>query len=233
MVHEDATLESALGALRAPFPPGQEQYRLGPTWEAQGERWGRPLAFIDARAVFDRLDAAVGPAGWETHLERLGPGVYMCKLTILGVTRSDVGMAGDNESEKEKSGASDAIKRAAVQFGVGAYLYQRDLPPVKLERRSNDWILPKGWRPPSGPSAVDASTDSNTVAFPASKTGAATRKQIAKIGVEVSRVGWSDDDGRAHLQRLYQKRSRLELSAAEASEFIDHVVALPSKSTAL
>lgn len=224
-------LDEITDALRAPFPPGQEQYRLGPTWDAQGERWGRPLAFIDARAVFDRLDAAVGPSGWETQLERLGPGVYLCKLIILGVTRSDVGMAGDTESEKEKSGASDAIKRAAVQFGVGAYLYQRELPSVKLERRGNDWSLPRGWRPPSTTSDVD-SIGANTVAFLASKTGMVTKKQIAKIGVEMNRVGWSDEDGRAYLRHLYQKRSRLELTTAEASEFIGYLLAMPTKSTA-
>jgi hypothetical protein len=233
MSKQPLTLETVAQALRAPFPPGQEQYRLGPTWEADGERWGRPLLFIDARTVFDRLDAAVGPGGWETHLERLGTGVYLCRLTVLGVSRSDVGIAGENESEKEKAGASDAIKRAAVQFGIGRYLYDLDLPPVKLEMQGKDWRLPQRWRPPSLSMSGNAPSTDNTVTFSRSKTGAVTKKQIAKSAVEMSRVGWSDEDGRAHLQRVYHKRSRLELTAAEASEFIDYLVGLPSKSTAL
>lgn len=67
-------LKDVTEALKAPFPVGHEQYRVGPTWEQDGVRMTRPLAYIDARAVFARLDQVVGPDGWETRLERLGPG---------------------------------------------------------------------------------------------------------------------------------------------------------------
>ena len=147
---DNINLSNVARALKAHFQPGEEEhYRVGPTWEQGGERYTRPLAYIDARAVFDRLDEVVGPDNWNTHLERLGPGVYLCRLTILGVARSDVGMAGGNESEVEKSGASDAIKRAAVQHGIGRYLYAIELPAVKLDRKGSDWVLPRGWKPPA------------------------------------------------------------------------------------
>lgn len=46
----------------------------------------------------------------------------MCKLTILGITKSDVGNPA--LAEHVKSCVSDAKKRAAVKFGIGAYLYE-------------------------------------------------------------------------------------------------------------
>lgn len=221
-------LEAASALLRAPFPPGVEQYRAGPSWTQNGERWTRPLAYIDARAVFARLDEAVGPDHWATRLERLAPGVYLCALTICGVTRTDVGQAGENEGEKEKSGASDAIKRAAVQFGVGAYLYDQELPPAKMEQRGQDWVLPRNWRPsgraepapPPRPSAGGA------------PTGPATPKQIAKIGVEMARLGWSDERGREYLATTFGKQSRRDLTAAEASAFIDALVGQAARTRA-
>ena len=215
------SLAEAASALSAPFPPGVEQYRCGPTWEQDGARWTRPLAYIDARAVFSRLDEAVGPENWHTELERLAPGVFLCRLTIFGTTRADVGQAGDNEGEKEKSGVSDAIKRAAVQYSIGAYLYEQNLPPVRLERRGSEWALPRNWRPPAREHAEPAA--------PRAPAGnpSATPKQIAKIGVEMHRAGWSDEHGRDYLRNTFGKQSRRDLTAAEASRFIDTLVALP------
>jgi hypothetical protein len=47
-------------------------------------------------------------------------------LTIFGVSKSDVGDASNFEGTKGT--ISDALKRAAVMFGVARYLY--DLPQV-------------------------------------------------------------------------------------------------------
>lgn len=226
---DEITLLDVADALKAPFPPGEEQYRAGPCWEQGGDRYTRPLAFIDARAVFDRLDEVVGPGNWSTDLERVAPGNYICRMTVLGVTRADVGMAGASESEAEKSGVSDAIKRVAVQFGVGRYLYAVELPPAKLERRGSDWALPRGWRP----SAAAAEPGTNTVPFAAPAGNPATSKQIGRIAKEMARVGWSDEAGRDHLARAFGKRSRRELTSSEASRFIDALLALPDKADAL
>lgn len=223
----ETTLAHVVDRLRAPFPPGEEQYRVGPCWEQNGDRFTRPLAFIDARAVFDRLDEVVGPGNWSTDLERVAPGVFICRMTVLGVTRADVGMAGASESEAEKSGVSDAIKRVAVQFGIGRYLYSMELPPVKLERRGSEWVLPRGWRP-----ARQGSAD-KTVPFQTAAETLATAKQLGKIAVELERLGWNADRGRDYLVRAFGKRSRRELTSAEASRFIDALVAMPSPPAAL
>jgi hypothetical protein len=58
----------------------------------------------------------------------------VCRLSVkIGeawVTKMDVGGPSDqkDEGDRRKAAFSDALKRAAVKFGVGRYLY--DLPPV-------------------------------------------------------------------------------------------------------
>ncbi len=111
-------------ALLAPFPPEM----VG--WKAQsvskdGQR-ALAVAYVDARAVMDRLDATVGPDQWSDRYTLLreqsggfGPELVVgCQLTVLGVTKADVGVG-----EDAKAAYSDAFKRAAVKFGIARYLY--------------------------------------------------------------------------------------------------------------
>ncbi len=227
-------LAAATIALRAPFPPGIEQYRAGPCWDQDGGRWTRPLAYIDARAVFARLDEAVGPDNWCSDIERLGPGCYVCRLTVCGVMRADVGQAGDNEGEKEKSGVSDAVKRAAVQFGVGAYLYNLDMPPVRLERRGNDWVLPRGWRPPSAnatsPSATTMPSTNRpttpTTVTPSTPHRPITDRQLPTIRDVVGRRA----GGAEELDRLLDGTAIDELTSAQGSRLIERLLELQTRS---
>lgn len=97
---------------------------------------------IDARAVQHRLNEVLGVDGWSfsySELER-DLGVHG-KLTIYPprtateareVTREDVGYpSSPNKSEWYKDAVSDALKRCAVHFGVGHFLYA--LPSLWLE----------------------------------------------------------------------------------------------------
>ncbi len=81
--------------------------------------------YIDARDVMDRLDAVVGPDAWSDKYTVLAIGenkwAVECTLTINGVSKSDVG-----EGDAPKDTYSDALKRAAVKWGVGRYLYGMD-----------------------------------------------------------------------------------------------------------
>ncbi len=87
------------------------------------------VAYIDARAVMDRLDDVLGIAGWQDTYTPLPDGTVVCRLAIrIGdewVPREDVGGESDqkDEGDKRKSAFSDALKRVAVKFGVGRYLY--------------------------------------------------------------------------------------------------------------
>lgn len=77
--------------------------------------------YIDARAASRVLDE-VFAGDWHARLidltESQGEAVVRLGLTVRGATRDGVGSGRD-----AKAAASDALKRGAVLFGVGAYLY--------------------------------------------------------------------------------------------------------------
>lgn len=151
--------------LQAPFPA----HLVG--WKPQSYTKDRSrallLAYVDARAVQDRLDA-ICPDGWSFEIEVVpGTGTPTVKgrLTVLGVTREDIGEATDGEYGTLKAASSDALKRCAVQFGIGRYLY--DLPKQWVDwndaRREPavapelpEWARPDHERSPGGAHIVQA-----------------------------------------------------------------------------
>jgi len=118
--------------LRAPFSPDEIEWRVGST--TQDKKKGMALAYIDARAVMDRLDAVCSPAGWQCRYTHT-TGKTVCEVGVkVGdewVWKADG--AGDTDVEAEKGALSDALKRAAVRWGIGRYLYDLDSPWVELE----------------------------------------------------------------------------------------------------
>jgi hypothetical protein len=126
-----------LQGLSAPFDPAAIHWRAQ-TVTKDGAK-ALALAYLDARDVMERLDEVCGPAGWSTYNEETPRGRVLCKLSILvegeWVTKTDG--AGDTAVEGEKGGISDALKRAAVQWGVGRYLYDLNSVWAPCESRDN------------------------------------------------------------------------------------------------
>lgn len=116
--------------LSAPFPPDEIEWRVGSTNAAKTS--GLALAYLTARHVMDRLDQVVGTENWQDRYEVHGSKT-ICYLSIrIGgewITKADG--AGDTDVEAEKGSLSDALKRAAVKWGIGRYLY--DLGNVWVE----------------------------------------------------------------------------------------------------
>jgi len=116
--------------LKEPFPENDIDWRLqscGTTKD--GKIWGRCLAYITSRAVQERLDEVCGPDNWQVSIRREGD-AYLSTLSIRvthddGTTewlqRTDGSDATD--IEPVKGGISGAIKRSAVLYGIGRYLY--------------------------------------------------------------------------------------------------------------
>lgn len=95
------------------------------------------VAYIDARDVSARLNE-VAEYGYHSEHYILGSDIY-CKIGLIMpdgsvIWRSDVGES-NNETEKSKTAASDSFKRAAVQFGIGRFLY--DMEVVKLPTKQD------------------------------------------------------------------------------------------------
>lgn len=107
------------------------------------------LAYLDARDVMDRLDEVCGPENWQSRYVETAKGRVLCEIGIrIGddwVWKSDG--AGDTAVEGEKGGISDALKRAAVQWGIGRYLYRMDAvwAPCETYKR-NDKLHWKAWK---------------------------------------------------------------------------------------
>ncbi|MCI0703831.1 MAG: Rad52/Rad22 family DNA repair protein [Planctomycetia bacterium] len=122
----DPNLKTLTAALAAPFEPKDVKFK------PQMVKNNRCLAmaYIDARLIQDRLDEVLGVENWEDGYKILPDGSVMCRLKLkLGdrwITKTDVGSPSEQPDvgDRLKAAFSDALKRAAVKFGIGRYLYR-------------------------------------------------------------------------------------------------------------
>ncbi len=153
--------------LREPFDPNDVDFRVqGRASEQTGK--AQAVAYMDARAVQDRLDAVVGIGNWSFDWQPLvveQGEVMVAKgtLTIHGVSKSDVGSA--SNFEQSLGAVSHCFKRAAVHWGIGRYLYNLPMAWVAVERggriaepvlRELRTKLPRPGHSPSALRAIDA-----------------------------------------------------------------------------
>jgi len=147
--------------LSAPFDPSEVK------WKPQAVNGNRALAiaYADARVVMDRLDDVVGPMNWADDYEVLPDNSVVCRLKVRHpekacrfVTKTDVGSPSEQPDggDRLKAAFSDALKRAAVKFGVGRYLYRlpqqwADYDPAKKQfvqtPKLPAWAIPTGKAP--------------------------------------------------------------------------------------
>jgi hypothetical protein len=103
-------------------------------WKVQTTKTGAAMCvpYIDSRMVTDRLNSVLGIDGWSNQLIETSESGLICEISVIiegkEVTKSNIGTF--SEYEKEKGQASDALKRAASNLGIGTYLYEID--PVEL-----------------------------------------------------------------------------------------------------
>lgn len=118
--------------LARPFASDAIEWRIMVN-PREGKTMAHVAPYITARAVMNRLDEAAA-FDWATEFGPLevfqtqGVLAVRCTLTVGGVHRSDYGSIrlSDDEraAEAPKGAASIALRRAAVQFGIGRYLYR-------------------------------------------------------------------------------------------------------------
>ena len=128
--------------LTAPILPNEIEWRVQ-SQTSTGKLIVVP--YINNRCVMHRFDAAFGPENWTSEFREIANG-FLCRLTVTindrEVYREDG--ASKTNIEPEKGGISDAMKRAAVQFGLGRCLY--DYPRVFIECDGKfipDWAYDK------------------------------------------------------------------------------------------
>lgn len=100
------------------------------------------LAYKDARADMNRLDAVYGTGYWQRKHEFIG-GKEFCSVGIWNkeiaqwVWVQDCGT--ESNTEKEKGQSSDAFKRACFNLGIGRELY--DYPIIQIKLLENEFQI--------------------------------------------------------------------------------------------
>ena len=127
-VYKSEAVSAMQAQLKNPIDPKFVKVRVGA--RTKDKKKGIALFYLDAREVEKVLDNVLGPENWASNLTPItsqqGFHGFICSLTVYMpngkmVTKSDAGEP--SKVASVKGAASDALKRAAVQFGVGRYLY--------------------------------------------------------------------------------------------------------------
>lgn len=101
---------------RRPFTPAAIKFKVQATWPKDSPANALIVCYMDARLVVDRLNLLL-PDKWEDEYDQIDGTHMVCRLTVDGITRKDIGEGSG------KALYSDALKRAAVKFGIGVSLY--------------------------------------------------------------------------------------------------------------
>lgn len=100
------------------------------------------LLYKDARVDMRLLDEVIGATNWKRDHELINGNLF-CTVSIWDsgkgewVSKQDVGV--ESNTEKEKGQASDAFKRACVNWGIGRELYTS--PFVWVNLRQDEWRM--------------------------------------------------------------------------------------------
>lgn len=218
-------------------------------WKPQAVKENRCLAiaYVTARAIMDRLDEVLTPAGWQDEYQALADGAVLCRLSLkLGdewIVKCDVGGPSEqpDDGDRMKAAFSDALKRAAVKFGIGRYLYR--LPhswvdydaqrrQIKTPPQLPAWALPRAKPAPAGP-AGDA--EYRKEAEKPKATAASAPHGVApsiKITPEQLRLlmefrdhfGWVEEEIRSRLQTSYGVARFEDLDRAQAKLLVSGLI---------
>jgi hypothetical protein len=118
--------KTLMAALAAVFAPSEVKFKPG---VISGNR-ALALPYVDCRVIRDRLDDVLGIDGWQDQYTPLPDGGVVCELRCrIGgkwIIKTDVGGPSEQPDggDRLKAAFSDALKRAAVKYGIGRYLYR-------------------------------------------------------------------------------------------------------------
>ena len=180
------------------------------------------VAYIDARIATAHLDAVCGPENWQNRYENIN-GVLYCSIAIRidgeWIWKSDCGT--QSNYEKEKGQASDAFKRAAVKWGIGAFLYDLPCPTVDVVNyKGGKKYYVKG---ADGKPIFDREESSAFIHSKVKNPPTSTSLDLLKACMEVSRAGDNNE-----LERLFKQYTQyhkdsgfVNLVRAIKSEFVN------------
>ena len=107
------------------------------------------VAYISNRAIMDRLDQVCGPENWRNEYRQGPDGGVLCGISIRvdeeWITKWDG--ASNTDIQAVKGGLSASMRRAAVQWGIGRYLYRLPAQWISIDDKG------RFLQPPSVPQA--------------------------------------------------------------------------------
>lgn len=120
--------------LLEPFDPLEIEWRIQQSGLSKGKKWAMVLAYVTNRAIMERLDEVFGIDGWQNEYQFMPDGGVVCGIKCKFGTDWVIKYDGADKTaiEATKGGLSNAMKRAAVQYGVGRYLYRLETTFVTL-----------------------------------------------------------------------------------------------------
>ncbi len=209
------TRQELEAALAAPFDPGEVKFKPS---VVNGNR-AMALAYVDARVIQNRLDEVLGVTGWTDEYTPLANGSMLCKLSLkMGdewVSKMDVGGESEqaDEGDRTKAAVSDALKRAAVKFGIGRYLYRLGAQWVDYDTQKKKFVKP----PTLPPAAVPLKKADADVVETMRQKGSAMLEAGAEKGLDGMRKVWSMMPPPMRLV-CYVDKERIQKRLASASE---------------
>lgn len=190
-----------LAKLDEPFAVEDIEWRVQRCGVASNGPWAMALCYVTNRAIMKRLDEVCGKTGWRNEFLPSPGGGVLCGISIKHegewITKWDG--AENTQVEAVKGGISGAMKRAAVQWGIGRYLYLlEERFAVCSTERNNQWNkatykdksnkyvniwwqtpdLPTWALPPSPPAPT---LDEITIAFNEEASKATTEEQLTVL----------------------------------------------------
>lgn len=223
--------------LKEPFKESEIEWRIGRAGKkGNGTVWATCLAYVQSRAIMDRLDEVCGPENWRVSYSFISasqgtkPGV----IANIEIRRTDDGTwiskqdgAEQTDIESFKGGLSSALKRAGVVWGIGRYLYGleegwavitqqgfKDARYSKLKEGGDFY-----WLPPSLPQWALPSTEVAKTKLPE------VRPQEPSHGDGFAHEEYRIDFGK------YAKRSLAEVGADHLRKYVEYLesTATPTK----
>lgn len=121
---KNCSAEEIMKQLQEPFPPEDIEWRPQRSIKKDSKAWAIVVPYITNRAIQNRLDKIFGVSGWKNEFREFAGGIICgisCRIEGEWITKWDGSEL--TAIEPLKGGLSGAMKRVAVQFGIGRYLY--------------------------------------------------------------------------------------------------------------
>jgi hypothetical protein len=123
--------------LKKPFAPSETEWRLVECGKGTSGIWAKCVAYVSNRAIMDRLDDVCGAGNWWNEFKAGPGGGVICGLSIRDVDHVVCKWDGADNTDIEgvKGGLSNSMKRAAVQWGIGRFLYDLEIQWAVIDEK--------------------------------------------------------------------------------------------------